>query len=137
MLGRPETGGSASVSTTELSSLDVAVPPPSPHAQQRTLDPLQNLTSRLAPLYAQLSTHPLYRTIASLKDLRCFMESHVFAVWDSMSLLKALQRGLTCVEVPWIPTRHAATRHLINEIVLGEESDEYEGQATSSFICER
>ena len=51
-----------------------------------------------------------------------------------MSLLKALQRELTCVQVPWVPTANAATRRLINEIVLEEETDlDPQGRPTSHF----
>jgi hypothetical protein len=69
-------------------------------------------------------THPVYHRLDGLEDVRTFLGSHVFAVWDFMSLLKTLQRQLTCVDVPWVPTGPSASRRLINEIVLVEESDE-------------
>ena len=95
--------------------------------------PLDVIESRLAPLRERLAAHPLYSSIRSVEHLRLFMESHVFAVWDFMSLLKSLQRALTCTDVPWTPTRFPASRRFLNEIVLGEESDLYEGRPASHF----
>ena len=91
------------------------------------------ILDRIAPLRARLSAHPLYKQIETAEQLRIFMESHVFAVWDFMSMLKALQARLTCVEVPWVPTQWPQSRRFINEIVLGEESDEYQGRSVSHF----
>ena len=91
------------------------------------------IEARIAPLRARLAVHPLYGAIRTAAQLRVFMETHVFAVWDFMSLLKALQARLTCVTVPWMPTAYPASRRFINEIVLGEESDEYQGRPLSHF----
>jgi Protein of unknown function (DUF3050) len=94
---------------------------------------LQALAERLRPLYDRLAHHPLYRSFETIEDLHLFLETHVFAVWDFMSLLKTLQRGLTGIEIPWLPSRFPESRRLVNEIVLGEESDIYGTQAISHF----
>ena len=116
-----------------MASVSALPAPASVPAPASTLSGEKLLLAAIEPLRAQLREHPLYSSITSLEALRTFMESHVYAVWDFMSLLKALQRSLTCVEVPWRPTADATARRLINEIVLGEESDLYEGTSLSHF----
>ena len=78
---------------------------------------------KLAPHKDKLSHHALYHKLNSTEAIKTFMEYHVFAVWDFMSLVKALQRKLTCTDLPWVPVGSPSTRRLINEIVWGEESD--------------
>jgi hypothetical protein len=81
----------------------------------------------------EVTAHPIYQRISSRAHMATFMEHHVFAVWDFMSLLKSLQRDLTCVDVPWVPRGSEVSRRLINDIVLVEESDELVGGFTSHF----
>ena len=95
---------------------------------------IAKLQTEIEPLRKQLIAHELYNSINTLDDLRLFMQHHVFAVWDFMSLLKALQHSLTCTTLPWMPVGSANTRYLINEIVTGEESDvDHTGERTSHF----
>lgn len=89
-------------------------------------DPIVNLPTsrRLEDLRERLLRHPIYSEIDDLQRLRHFMESHVFAVWDFMSLTKRLQRDLTCTTIPWMPGHDASLARFINEVVVAEESDE-------------
>jgi hypothetical protein len=82
------------------------------------------LKEAIEPARQKVVGHPLYRQLNTMGAVVSFMEHHVFAVWDFMSLLKSLQRDLTCVQVPWVPSGPTASRRLINDIVLVEESDE-------------
>jgi len=82
----------------------------------------------------RLVRHRIYGLVTSAPRLRRFMESHVFAVWDFQSLLKAMQQRLTCTTIPWVPTPDREARRLVNEIVLDEESDQLpEGGSASHF----
>uniref|UniRef100_A0A7S1UD04 DUF3050 domain-containing protein n=1 Tax=Phaeomonas parva TaxID=124430 RepID=A0A7S1UD04_9STRA len=72
----------------------------------------------------RLLAHPLYESIKDIKTLRRFMESHVFAVWDFMSLLHALRGQFAPTRLPWVPGGDVILRRFINEIVVCEESDE-------------
>lgn len=38
----------------------------------------------IAAYRQQLGTHPIYSAIDSLDALRCFMQHHVYSVWDFM-----------------------------------------------------
>ena len=84
---------------------------------------LADIRQRIAPARERLLKHALYASMGTLSDIQNFMQFHAFAVWDFMSLLKRLQRDLTCIDLPWVPVGDAEVRFLINEIVCGEESD--------------
>jgi Protein of unknown function (DUF3050) len=99
----------------------------------RTHPAIEQLENAVDAARQQVTAHPIYHHLTTLAAVNTFMEHHVFAVWDFMSLLKSLQRSLTCVGVPWLPDGPATSRRLINEIVLVEESDELGSGYISHF----
>lgn len=82
------------------------------------------LVDKITPTRGALASHWVYQLILDRDSLRKFMETHIFAVWDFMTLLKRLQQQLTCITTPWFRPESTDHARLINEIVLGEESDE-------------
>jgi hypothetical protein len=84
---------------------------------------IQSINQNIQEYKNQLLTHSLYEKVKTVDDLNCFLENHIYAVWDFMSLLKALQNKLTCTTTPWLPTGNPEIRYLINEIVVAEETD--------------
>jgi hypothetical protein len=95
---------------------------------------IQHLTKQIQSTRQELIDHPAFGWVNTLEKAQVFMETHVWAVWDFMVLLKALQRELTCVNTYWVPKGDPEIRRLINEIVHGEESDvDQDGVATSHF----
>ena len=97
-------------------------------------DRINEVNKALRPKINQLLEHSLYQKIKTPEHLQIFMEHHVFAVWDFMSLLTALQEKLTKTTNPWVPVGNPETRYLINEIVLAEETDvNYFGDHQSHF----
>ena len=82
----------------------------------------------------EIVDHDLYKNLKSINDIATLMQSHVYAVWDFMCLLKALQSILTCTSSPWKPIGDTKIRRLINSIVLEEESDvDQEGDPASHY----
>lgn len=81
----------------------------------------------LQPLRETLYRHPIYAAVHDLPRLRCFMQHHIYSVWDFQSLIKSVQAVVAPVSVPWMPPEDASLRRFINELVMEEESDEMPG----------
>ena len=98
-----------------------------------------HLLSAISPSVKQLENHPLYGEITSMENLRFFMERHVYAVFDFMSLTKRLQREFAPIDMVWVPPPNPDMARFVNEIILAEESDETpDGRFISHFAmyCE-
>ena len=109
-----------------LSSIDSAdslsIEKSSPQAVQKENHQRLKLEKSLETTRALIMNHRLYERISNEKQICIFMEYHIFSVWDFQSLIKSLQKQLTCVSTPWLPTKDTEARRLMNEIILDEES---------------
>jgi len=95
---------------------------------------IETINTTIQDYKNQLLSHSLYEKVKTIEDLNCFLETHIYAVWDFMSLLKALQNKLTCTTTPWLPIGNPEIRYLINEIVVAEETDlSLDGKRVSHF----
>ena len=63
------------------------------------------------------------RPIQTMGQLRLFIQHDVFAIWDFMLLLKALQQQLTPLGSAWLPSPHPRAAGLINQLIAEEECD--------------
>lgn len=98
---------------------------------------IENYVQEIDRQQILLQQHALYAQMTSIEDMKQFMQVHVFAVWDFMSLLKRLQNDITCMSIPWMPSRYSKKAvRLINEIVVGEESDECPNEIHPSGYCD-
>ena len=95
---------------------------------------IEHIQKEIESLRQELKSHRLYEQLETIEDIKIFTQDHVFAVWDFMSLLKALQIELTCVSIPWVPRKKGKLTQFINEIALAEESDvDLSGESKSHF----
>jgi len=93
------------------------------------MDNLENNKKKLDGLKHKITGHRLFAHKLERKHICKFMESHIFAVWGFMSILKALQKMITPNNLPWMPNKNTKNGlvNFVNEIILCEESDFIEG----------
>ena len=97
--------------------------------------PYDAVVAHRRALAERLAAHPLYDALRSLADLRVFMEHHVFAVWDFVSLIKAVQASIAPSRYPWAPPENPRLVRFINQLVLEEESDIALGSEPGNAYC--
>ncbi|HVV69221.1 MAG TPA: DUF3050 domain-containing protein [Gammaproteobacteria bacterium] len=95
---------------------------------------LLQIIAAISPLADAIKRHKLLTAIDSIEKLRLFTQIHVYAVWDFMALLKALQGKLTSMQPLWTPPINPMGCHLINTLLSEEESDHLpDGRYLSHF----
>jgi hypothetical protein len=92
---------------------------------------------KIKSLQEELNAHPLLNDniIKDVTGMHIFMENHVFAVWDFMSLIKSLQHYICPSTTCWVPRQkiRSGSARLINEIILAEETDiDMDGESSIS-----
>ena len=93
------------------------------------MDNLEKNKKKLSDLKQKITAHPLFANKLEREHICKFMESHIFAVWGFMSILKSLQKKITPNNLPWVPNKNTKNGlvNFVNEIIMCEESDFIEG----------
>lgn len=80
------------------------------------------------------SHHLVYSKLTSMKKIQCFVSYHIFAVWDSIKLLKSLQNKMSIALTKEYSAYPSELKRLINKIVFAQTSDLYPyGQPNDNF----
>ncbi len=95
---------------------------------------LEQILIEINPKIKELESHSIYKKINSNQSLKLFMQRHVYAVFDFMSLTKAIQCEFSPIEKVWTPPKNREISRFINEIILAEESDEGMGETHMSHF---
>lgn len=95
-----------------------------PNIEQFNLTETAPFVATLHELNEKMCTHRVFGMVKDKEDLKLFMQTHAYAVWDFMLLLKRIQSEYTGYRFPWTPPRIPENARLINEIVLSEETEE-------------
>ena len=90
-------------------------------------------------LKKQLANHPLYSAIEHKHQIIYFMEQHVFAVWDFMSLIKSAQNQIAPTTTPWTPSANPEHVNFINQLgdSIKESADDDEMEFSSLMIFQQ
>lgn len=92
------------------------------------------LCAEIRSAYHQAVTHGVFEALTTPERLSRFLEKHVWAVWDFMTLMKSVQQVLASTTLPWQPSPSPRLARLVNEIVLEEESGFFvDGRPASHF----
>lgn len=95
---------------------------------------IEEKMSQLQSDIIEMKHHQVFNEIKTINDLRIFMEWHIFTVWDFRPLIQSLKNDFTGTTLSLMPTKNTKFARLINEIALGEESDETSDGSPASHL---
>ena len=93
-----------------------------------------NFQNATTPYKIMLFNNKLFEQTFETSKVKIFMDSHVFAIWDYLTILKALQRKLASKNIRLLDQDVPDLPFLINQIVINEEIEEESSQEYLSAL---